>query len=129
MKRIPLVVLIAIVAVALAFARFAYAEHLTLVDESGALRAPETKSADREPRTFDMDLRLGEKGFRLGGRFFGAAGVAGAWLNGDMRPDGFALDGRVQSEGGRAYNFKLNADIDRMARTAWQWFCGKLCAE
>jgi hypothetical protein len=94
----------------------ASAEHLTHVDpSSGALTGGETGT-----RTLDIDIELGANAFRIGGRWFGDKGVSGAWLNGQVRPDGFAIDGRVQSDAGRAYNFKIDADVmDFVTRTAW----------
>ena len=82
-------------------ARPAHAEHMTLVP------------SDR----LDLDVTLGVDGFRLGARFFGASGVWGAWLNGQTRPDGFGLDGRVQAPG-RGYGFTIDAEIDAWARRA-----------
>jgi hypothetical protein len=71
--------------------------------------------------SIDIDLKLGPKSFRLGGRVFGRDGYAGgAWLNGETRPDGFSLDGRIERDG-TAHNFKLNADIDEWVRRAIRW--------
>jgi hypothetical protein len=80
--------------------------------------------ADRSS-SLDVDLKLGVNGFRVGARVFGAEGYSGgAWLNGETRADGFSVDGRVEREGGRAWNFKLNADIDAALRHAMQWWGG-----
>lgn len=67
-----------------------------------------------EPGSVDLnvDLRVDSDGFRLGGQLLGLGKVYGAWLNGRMRADGLSVDGRVQ-EGGRAFNFKFNADFAR----------------
>jgi len=98
------------------------AEHMTLIEPSGALR-PADEAARPESRTLDMDLKVGGRGFRLGGRLFGPDGVAGAWLNGEVGANGFTLDGRVQKDNGRAYNFKLEAEaLDGLTRAMWQWF-------
>jgi hypothetical protein len=71
--------------------------------------------------SLDIDLKLGPRSFRLGGRLFGREGYAGgAWLNGEARRDGFSLDGRIE-RGGKAHNFKFNADIDEWARRAIRW--------
>jgi hypothetical protein len=68
--------------------------------------------------SLDIDLKLGLRGFRFGSRIFGRDGYAGgAWLNGEMRRDGFSLDGRIERDG-KAHNFKLNADIDEWVRRA-----------
>jgi len=66
----------------------------------------------------NVDLRVNRDGFRLGGQLLGLGHMYGAWLNGEVRPDGLSLDGRVQ-EGARAFTFKLNAEIAR-------WFLGAL---
>jgi hypothetical protein len=66
-------------------------------------------------------VKLGVDGFRLGGRLFGRDGFYGAWLNGQVHPDGFTLDGRVQRDG-RAFNFTLNAQLtDALSRFAGRW--------
>jgi hypothetical protein len=72
--------------------------------------------------SLDIDLKLGLKSFRFGSRVFGRDGYAGgAWLNGETRPDGFSVDGRVERDG-KAHNFKLNADIDEWLRRAVRWW-------
>ena len=74
----------------------------------------------------DVEIKLGKEGFRLGGRLFGAGGVAGAWLNGQLKSNGFVLDGRVQDEHGRARNFKVDAEMtDWLTRAGWQWLIGR----
>ena len=97
------------------------AEHNALVSsEESASTAPERSS-------LDVDLKLGVNGFRLGGRVFGKEGYkGGAWLNGETRPEGFSVDGRVEREGGKSWNFKLNADIDEALRRAMRWWGGGL---
>jgi hypothetical protein len=101
----------------------ASAEHTTFGDGSQVSRGGEaSRSTD-----LDLQLRLGLNGFRLGGRLLGPEGVAGAWLNGGMGPSGFQLDGRVQREDGRAWNFKLDAEVmDEAGRLAWRWFRGRM---
>jgi hypothetical protein len=102
----------------------AAAEHMTLVAPSTETRdAPATGSTP----TLDIDLKVGSREFRIGGRLFGPGGVAGAWLNGQVRRDGFSLDGRVQGDSGRAYNFRLDADVmDWITRAGWQRLLGTI---
>ena len=97
------------------------AEHNALVSsEDSASTAPERSS-------LDVDLKLGVNGFRLGGRVFGKEGYkGGAWLNGETRPEGFSVDGRVERDGGKSWNFKLNADIDEALRKVMRWWSGGL---
>jgi hypothetical protein len=95
-----------------------------LVTEPGAELVKEPEVANETPgaSSLDLDLKLGLKSFRLGGRIFGRGGYAGgAWLNGETRPDGFSIDGRVERDG-KAHNFKLNADIDEWVRRAVRWW-------
>jgi hypothetical protein len=83
--------------------------------EGAAVEAP-------APGSLDIDLKLGLRSFRLGSRVFGKGGYAGgAWLNGETRPDGFSLDGRIEYDG-KARNFKLDADIDEWLRRAVRWW-------
>jgi hypothetical protein len=83
-----------------------------------------TPPAPADDAKVEVSLRLGLNGFRLGSRLFGREGYAGgAWLNGETRPDGFSLDGRVEREG-RSWNFKLNADLDEWLRHAMRWWGG-----
>jgi hypothetical protein len=95
------------------------AEHRTLVsDDTGGAQA-----SDRT--ALDVDLKLGVNGFRLGARVFGSQGYSGgAWLNGETRPEGFSVDGRVEHGGGKSWNFKLNADIDEALRRVTRWWGG-----
>ena len=91
---------------------------------------PSTPSATLEvpgtEHSLDLNLKLGLNGFRLGSRLFGRDGYAGgAWLNGETRPDGFSLDGRIEHDG-KAHNFKLNADIDEWLRRILRWRGGAL---
>jgi hypothetical protein len=80
-------------------------------------RAPGTTTES----SLDIDLKLGPRGFRLGGRLFGREGYAGGvWLNGEARSDGFSVDGRVERDG-KAHGFKFNADIDAWVRRAIGW--------
>ena len=93
------------------------ADHNALATEPGG--APERSS-------LDVDVKLGVNGFRLGARIFGNEGYSGgAWLNGETRPEGFSVDGRVERGGGKAWNFKLNADIDEALRRAARWWTGR----
>lgn len=66
----------------------------------------------------NLDLKVGKDGFRFGGQLFGLGGVWGAWVNGERREGGFTVDGRLQDPG-RAFNFKMNADIDKWLRDLW----------
>jgi hypothetical protein len=107
----------------------AAADHKTLVSsEQGTPSAPDRSSPDRsspERSSVDVDLKLGLSGFRLGARVFGKDGYSGgAWVNGETRSDGFSVDGRVEREGGKSWNFKLNADIDEALRRAMKWWGG-----
>jgi hypothetical protein len=68
--------------------------------------------------SLDLSLKLGPRSFRFASRLFGRDGYAGgAWLNGEARSDGFSMDGRVE-HGGKAHDFKLDADIDEWVRRA-----------
>jgi hypothetical protein len=69
--------------------------------------APPSKSVD-----LDVDLRVHRDGFRLGGHLLGLSQAYSGWLNGEVRPEGLTLDGRIQ-EGDRAFNFKFNAEMAR----------------
>ena len=95
----------------------ARAEHnAALVPERGP--GAEAPGADS---TLDITLKLGLNGFRLGSRVYGRDGyTGGAWLNGETRPDGFSVDGRIERDG-KAHNFKFNAEIDRWLRRALRW--------
>ena len=97
------------------------ADHKALVSsDQSDLSAPERSSVD-------VDLKLGLNSFRLGARLFGKGGYSGgAWINGETRPEGFTVDGRLEREGGKSWNFKLNADIDEALRRAMRWWGGGL---
>jgi hypothetical protein len=94
-----------------------------LVTEPPGAEQPKAATGETpSSSSLDVDLKLGLKGFRLGGRIFGPGGyAAGAWINGETRPDGFSLDGRVERDG-KAHNFKFNADIDEWVRRAVRWW-------
>jgi hypothetical protein len=116
MQRTPCVLLVALAFVALAAAPVA-ADHNNL-----AAVEPETPAAS-DRSSLDVDLKLGLNGFRLGARVFGQNGYSGgAWINGETRPEGFSVDGRLEREGGKSWNFKLNADIDEALRRAAGWW-------
>ena len=112
----------------------ARADHKLLLppDEPQAER-PQTERPNPEAtitgNSFDIDLRLGLDGFRLGGRLFGRDGYAGgAWLNGATRPEGFSVDGGVERDG-KAHTFKMNIELDEWMRRAaawWIWSQSKL---
>jgi hypothetical protein len=78
----------------------AVAEHLTL--DPGARPVA--------PRPFDADVnvRVDDGGFEIGGRLAGFGQTLGAWLRGRVRDGGVTLDGQVR--GDRTYNFRLDAD-------------------
>jgi len=111
---------------ALVTAAPAWADHNRLVAPADAERNANADSAKPEgsttDSTLDIDLKLGLKGFRLGGRLFGREGYAGgAWLNGETRAEGFSLDGRVERDG-KAHNFKMNVELDEWLRRAARWW-------
>ena len=108
----------------------ARADHNSLVAPADE---PRTESAKPEGSTtdgsLDINLKLGWNGFRFGSRLFGREGyTGGAWLNGETRPDGFSLDGRLERCAGgapcerRAHNFKMNVEIDEWLRRAARWW-------
>jgi hypothetical protein len=115
----------------LALAAPAQADHNSLVPPTDRGVERKADGATSEGMTtngsLDIDLKIGLDGFRLGSRIFGRQGYAGgAWLNGQVRPDGFSLDGRVEREG-QAQNFKMNVDLDEwMRRAATWWIWGRL---
>ena len=118
-------------AAALATAAPAWAEHNSLTapaDTERGAKPDATKPDAAKPEgvstdgSLDIDLKIGLKGFRFGSRLFGREGYAGgAWLNGETRPEGFSLDGRVEREG-KAHNFKMNVEIDEWLRRAARWW-------
>jgi len=113
-------------AVALVAATPAWADHNRLVAPGEAEREAKGESATPEGTktdgSLDIDLKLGLNGFRFGSRLFGREGYAGgAWLNGETRPEGFSLDGRVERDG-KAHNFKMNIEIDEWLRRAARWW-------
>jgi hypothetical protein len=97
----------------------------TTADHNALVSADTTNPPAPERTSLDVDLKLGVNGFRLGARLFGKEGYSGgAWLNGETRPEGFTVDGRVERDGGQSWNFKLNADIDEALRRAARWWGG-----
>ena len=112
----------AVLFVALALGLIGLAATPTMADHN-SLASTETGAQSSDRSSLDVDLKLGLNGFRLGARVFGQQGYSGgAWLNGETRSDGFSVDGRVEREGGKAWNFKLNADIDQALRRAAGWW-------
>jgi hypothetical protein len=108
----------------------ARADHkLLLPPDEPQAESTESPKPDETNSSFDIDLKVGLNGFRLGGRLFGSNGFAGgAWLNGETRADGFSLDGRVERDG-KAHNFKMNINFDEWLRRAagwWAWGQSKL---
>jgi hypothetical protein len=70
----------------------------------------------------DINLKLGINGFSFGSKVFGREGyTGGAWLNGQTRPEGFSVDGRVERDG-KAHNFKMNIELDEWLRRAARWW-------
>jgi hypothetical protein len=83
--------------------------------------APDRGGSLDRGSSLDIDLKIGARGFRFGSRVFGEKGYSGgAWINGETRPDGFSVDGRIEHEG-KAHNFRLNADIDEWVRRVMRW--------
>jgi hypothetical protein len=90
-----------------------------------ALLAPSPSFADHatlasgvapEGHDLEIELKIGQDFFRLGGHVPGPGGVASGWLNGRLLPGGFSVDGRLKPETGRPYNFKFDVDgLDRLA--------------
>jgi hypothetical protein len=118
----PRIITLALAVVLFATVGPATAEHNALVEppRDGMVGPGESSN-------LDVQIKIGLDQFRVGGRLFGPNGVAGAWLNGERTAKGFALDGRLQSESGRALNFKVDAEaLDRMTRAALGWFSGRL---
>ena len=94
---------LAALAVVMACAAPASAEHNRHVAPDGALRAPTPSDA-----AVDLNVRIDGRGFRLGGRVLGLDRPYGAWLGGEVGDRGLTLDGRV--EGGRSWRVRLDAD-------------------
>ena len=113
-------------------ATLAFAQELDvprLADESSASDAansvppgvPPAVSSDvrRPSKSLDIDLKIDDRGFRLGGRVSGSKGLSGAWLGAQLRGDGVTLDGRLEGHDGPTRDFKLNVDLlPGWARTA-----------
>ncbi len=81
----------------------ALAEHLTL--------DPGARASASRPFDADVNLRVDEDGFHVGGRVLGLGQSLGIWLRGRLRDRGVTLDGQLQ--GDRTYNFRLDADTER----------------
>lgn len=77
----------------------AFAEHLTL-DPGARTSAP-------RPFDADVNVRVDDDGFHIGGRLFGL----GVWLRGRTRDRGVTIDGQIQRD--KTYNFRLDADTER----------------
>ena len=68
-----------------------------------------------EGHDLEIELKIGQDFFRLGGHLLGPDGVASGLLNGRLRPGGFSVDGRLKPETGRPYNFKIDLDgLDKL---------------
>ena len=110
--------------VSLVFTIPAFADHRTFDGGSEAVVSSGSPTARglSESHDLDIEVKVGRDHFRLGGRFLGPDGVAGAWVNGRVRPWGLSLDGRVQYDGWRAFNFKLDAELlDWLPRAPRAW--------
>lgn len=114
---------IAVVFVAVALTVIGLTASPTIADHKSLMSAESATPPSPDRASLDVDMKLGLNGFRLGARVFGNQGyTGGAWLNGETRPEGFSVDGRVEREGGKVWNFKLNADIDEALRRAAGWW-------
>jgi len=120
-RRMKVSVLLVVLVLAAAWP--AFADHMMAERGDTATASAEPASPGVAPENHDLDLELkvGHDHFRLGGRLFGRSGVAGAWLNGQVRPWGFSLDGRVQQDARRGYDFKFDADVRDWLRTVRRW--------
>jgi hypothetical protein len=119
-------VIFGVLTAALLAAGPARADHKLLTPDEPQAAAPQAENGKPEgmqtESSLDIDVKLGLNGFRLGTRLFGREGYAGgAWLNGQTRPEGFSLDGRVERDG-KAHNFKMNIDLDEWLRRAARWW-------
>jgi hypothetical protein len=113
----------------------AWAEHNSLAapadterDATPSVATPDTARPQgmTTESSLDIDLKLGMKGFRFGGRLFGREGyTGGAWLNGEKREDGISVDGRLEREG-KAHNFKMNIGLDEWLKQALRLWGGSL---
>jgi hypothetical protein len=127
MKRLWVAIVVAMVA-----AGPAWADHRTSPggEEVQGLVAEPPGSEPPASSLLDVEIKLGKDGFRVGGRLFGPGGMAGAWLNGQLKANGFVLDGRVQDEQGRARNFKIDAEmLDWLTGAGWQRLLGRYMTE
>ena len=104
------------------------ADHKRLMPDGSQADSPKSEADGpksegmKTESSLDIDLKLGLNGFRFGSRLFGREGYAGgAWLNGETRPEGFSVDGRVERDG-KAHNFKMNVDLDEWLRRAARWW-------
>jgi hypothetical protein len=96
-----------LIAVVLLAASPSFADHATLASRV----APDSHD-------LEIEVKIGQDFFRLGGHVLGAGGVASGWVNGRLRPGGFSVDGRLKPESGRPYNFKFDVDaLDRLGTT------------
>jgi len=102
---------LAALAVVMAYAAPALADHNRHVGPDGVLRSPEP---DRGAAV-DLNVRIDGRGFHLGGRVLGLDRPYGGWLEGEVGDRGLTLDGHV--EGGRRWRLRLDADtLDSAAR-------------
>jgi len=89
--------------------------------EGAKPEAPKPEGMKTES-SVDINLKLGINGFSFGSKVFGREGyTGGAWLNGQTRPEGFSLDGRVEGDG-KAHNFRMNIELDEWLRRAARWW-------
>ncbi|HEX2439957.1 MAG TPA: hypothetical protein VHT71_16730 [Methylomirabilota bacterium] len=105
MKTIPILGLLALVLAAGATAARA--------GSPGVAPTGTTVEIPFTSKWLDLDLDLGQRSFRLGGRLFGRDGYAGgAWLDGNVHRDGLHLGGRIEHDG-HSRDFDFNADFNR----------------
>jgi len=99
----------------------AYAEHTRAPEGADGPELTRSPTSPGPAGSLDIDLQLGVNGFRFRSRIFDGDGYAGGvWLDGQARPNGFSLDGRLERDG-EAHDFKMNVDIDEALgrRTRW----------
>jgi hypothetical protein len=118
-----------VLAAATLVATLAFAQEVDvprLADETSAACSvppgvpPAVSSDARRPsKSLDIDVKIDDRGFRLGGRVSGSKGLSGAWVGAQLRGDGVTLDGRLEGDDGPTRDFKLNVDLlPGWARTA-----------
>jgi hypothetical protein len=81
--------------------------------EPDAAPFPSAAPPVESPGPLDLDIKLRVDGdrFMLNGSFLGLTGLYRAWLNGQRRPDGFSLNGRVEEPGRAPWSFRFEAEV------------------